>query len=127
PAPQPNLSQQPPPAPAPKQEIASNNAPKLELPDTPTARPNLTLPKTSGNPLRDTLRDMSRQSNSSGSSGAFSAPTPRVPPGGGGRLGGGDSQGKAGMGGAFPILYPPQGGGLTDFIAPLFGGVRLHS
>jgi len=126
PAPQPNLSQQPPPAPAPKQEIASNSAPKLELPDTPTARPNLTLPKTSSNPLRDTLRDMSRQSNSSGTSGAFSAPTPRVPPGGGGRLGGGDTQGNAGMSGAYQILTPTEGVDFSDYMARVLARVRLN-
>jgi len=125
PAPQPNASQ-PPPAPAPKQEIASNNAPKLELPDTPTARPNLTLPKTSSNPLRDTLRDMSRQSSSGGTSGAFSAPTPRVPTGGGGRLGGGDSQGNAGMSGAYQILTPTEGVDFSDYMARVLARVRLN-
>ena len=125
PAPQPNASQ-PPPAPAPKQEIASNNAPKLELPDTPTARPNLTLPKTSSNPLRDTLRDMSRQSSSGGTSGAFSAPTPRAPPGGGGRLGGGDSQGNAGMSGAYQILTPTEGVDFSDYMARVLARVRLN-
>jgi len=126
PAPQTNLSQPPPAAPAPKQEIASNNAPKLELPDTPTARPNLTLPKTSSNPLRDTLRDMSRQSNSGGTSGAFSAPTPRVPPGGGGRLGGGDTQGNAGMSGAYQILTPTEGVDFSDYMARVLARVRLN-
>jgi TonB family protein len=126
PAPQPNANQPPPVAPAPKQEIASNNAPKLELPDTPTARPNLTLPKASSNPLRDTLRDMSRQSNSGGTSGAFSAPTPRVPPGGGGRLGGGDSQGNAGMSGAYQILTPTEGVDFSDYMARVLARVRLN-
>jgi TonB family protein len=125
PVPQPNANQ-PPPAPAPKQEIAANTSPKLELPDTPTARPNLTLPKTSSNPLRDTLRDMSRQSNSSGNSGAFSAPTPRIPPGGGGRLGGGDSQGNAGMSGAYQILTPTEGVDFSDYMARVLARVRLN-
>ena len=125
PAPQPNANQ-PPPAPAPKQEVATNNAPKLELPDTPTARPNLTLPKSSSNPLRDTLRDMSRQSNSSGTSGAFSAPTPRVPPGGGGRLGGGDSQGNSGMSGAYQILTPTEGVDFSDYMARVLASVRRN-
>ena len=126
PAPQPNASQPPPTAPAPKQEIASNTAPKLELPDMPTARPNLTLPKTSSNPLRDTLRDMSRQSNSGGASGAFSAPTPRVPASGGGRLGGGDSQGNAGMSGAYQILTPTEGVDFSDYMARVLARVRLN-
>jgi len=126
PVPQPNAASQPPPAPAPKQEIASNTSPKLELPDTPTARPNLTLPKTSSNPLRDTLRDMSRQSNSGGTSGAFSAPTPRIPPGGGGRLGGGDSQGNAGMSGAYQILTPTEGVDFSDYMARVLARVRLN-
>src|SRR5215831_15024366 len=125
PVPQPNASQ-PPPAPVPKQEVASNASPKLELPDTPTARPNLTLPKTSSNPLRDTLRDMSRQSNSGGTSGAFSAPTPRIPPGGGGRLGGGDSQGNAGMSGAYQILTPTEGVDFSDYMARVLASVRRN-
>lgn len=125
PAPQPNANQ-PPPAPAPKQEVATSSAPKLELPDTPTARPNLTLPKSSSNPLRDTLRDMSRQSNSSGKSGAFSAPTPRVPPGGGGRLGGGDTQGNSGMSGAYQILTPTEGVDFSDYMARVLASVRRN-
>jgi TonB family protein len=126
PAPQPNANQPPPPAPAPKQEVASNNSAKLELPDTPTARPNLTLPKTSSNPLRDTLRDMSRQSNSGGTSGAFSAPTPRVAPGGGGRLGGGDTQGNSGLSGAYQILTPTEGVDFSDYMARVLARVRLN-
>lgn len=126
PAPQPNAGQPPPTAPVAKQEIASNAPPKLELPDTPTARPNLTLPKTSSNPLRDTLRDMSRQSNSGGSSGAFSAPAPRASPGGGGRLGGGDSQGNAGMSGAYQILTPTEGVDFSDYMARVLARVRLN-
>ena len=125
PAPQPNANQ-PPPAPVPKQEVATNNAPKLELPDTPTARPNLTLPKSSSNPLRDTLRDMSRQSNSSGTSGAFSAPTPRVPAGGGGRLGGGGTQGNSGMSGAYQILTPTEGVDFSDYMARVLASVRRN-
>jgi TonB family protein len=123
PVPHPSASQPPP---APKQEIASNTTPKLELPDTPTARPNLTLPKSSSNPLRDTLRDMSRQNNSGGTSGAFSAPTPRVPPGGGGRLGGGDSQGNAGMSGAYQILTPTEGVDFSDYMQRVLARVRLN-
>src|SRR5262245_28632275 len=126
PAPQPNASQPPPSAPAPKQEIAANTSPKLELPDTPTARPNLSLPKTSSNPLRDTLRDMSRQSNSGGTSGAFSAPAPRIPQGGGGRLGGGDTQGNAGMSGAYQILTPTEGVDFSDYMARVLARVRLN-
>src|SRR5215467_3820887 len=126
PAPQPNASQPPPAAPAPKQETAANSPPKLELPDTPTARPNLTLPKTSSNPLRDTLRDMSRQNNSGGTSGAFSAPTPRVQPGGGGRLGGGDTQGNAGMSGAYQILTPTEGVDFSDYMARVLASVRRN-
>jgi outer membrane biosynthesis protein TonB len=124
PVPQPNANQPPPPAPAPKQEVASNS-PKLELPDTPTARPNLTLPKTSSNPLRDTLRDMSRQSNSGGTSGAFSAPTPRVAPGGGGRLGG-NTQGNSGLSGAYQILTPTEGVDFSDYMARVLARVRLN-
>jgi len=125
PAPQPNANQPPPPAPAPKQEIASNNAPKLELPDTPTARPNLTLPKTSSNPLRDTLRDLSRQGNTGGTSGAFSAPTPRVAPGGSGRPGGA-AQGNSGMSGAYQILTPTEGVDFSDYMARVLASVRRN-
>jgi len=125
PAPQPNANQPPPPTPSPKQEVAINNTPKLELPDTPTARPNLTLPKSSSTPLRDTLRDMSRQSNSSGKSGAFSAPTQRVPPGGGGRLGG-DTQGNSGMSGAYQILTPTEGVDFSDYMARVLASVRRN-
>lgn len=126
PVPQPSVNQPPPAAPAPKQEIASNTPPKLELPDTPAARPNLTLPKTSSNPLRDTLRDMSRQNNSGGASGAFSAPTPRVSPGTGGRLGGGDTQGNAGMSGAYQILTPTEGVDFSDYMARVLASVRRN-
>jgi TonB family C-terminal domain len=125
PAPQPNANQPPPPTSSPKQEVATNNTPKLELPDTPTARPNLTLPKSSSTPLRDTLRDMSRQSNSSGKSGAFSAPTPRVPPSGGGRLGG-DTQGNSGMSGAYQILTPTEGVDFSDYMARVLASVRRN-
>jgi TonB family protein len=124
PTPQPNAAP-PPPAPTPKQEVASNT-PKLEMPDAPTARPNLTLPKTSSNPLRDTLHDMSRQQSSGGSSGAFSAPTPRVPPGAGGSLGGGGGQGNAGMSGAYQILTPTEGVDFSDYMQRVLARVRLN-
>ena len=58
---QPNASQ-PPPPPAAKTEAPANSAPKLETPDAPSTKPNLMLPKSSSNPLRDTLQNLSRNS-----------------------------------------------------------------
>jgi len=69
---------------------------------------------------------MSRQSNSSGTSGAFSAPTPRVAPGGGGRLGGGDTQGNSGMSGAYQILTPTEGVDFSDYMARVLASVRRN-
>jgi TonB family protein len=121
---QPNASQPPPPAAAPKTEAPANSAPKLETPDAPKTQPNLVLPKSSSNPLRDTLKDMSRNSVSSGKSGGFSAPTPRVPPGSGGRLGGGDTQG--GMNGAYQILTPTEGVDFSDYMQRVLASVRRN-
>jgi TonB family protein len=121
---QPNANQ-PPPAPAPKSETPSSPAPKLETPDAPKTQANLVLPKSSSNPLRDTLKDMSRNSAGSGKSGGFSAPTPRVPPGGGGRMGGGDAQG-GGMNGAYQILTPTEGVDFSDYMARVLASVRRN-
>jgi TonB family protein len=121
---QPNASQPPPPA-APKTETPSTPAPKLETPDAPKTQPNLVLPKSSGNPLRDTLHDMSRNSASGGKSGGFSAPVPRVPAGGGGRLGGGDTQG-GGMNGAYQILTPTEGVDFSDYMQRVLASVRRN-
>jgi TonB family protein len=122
---QPNASQPPPPAPAPKTEMQPSPAPKLETPDAPKTQPNLVLPKSSSNPLRDTLKDMSRNSASGGKSGGFSAPAARVPPGGGGRLGGGDSQG-GGMNGAYQILTPTEGVDFSDYMQRVLASVRRN-
>jgi TonB family protein len=124
PVPQPN-SGPPPPAPAPKQETAANSPLKLEVPEAPKTQPNLVLPKNSSNPLRDTLRDMSRQSHSGGTSGAFSAPTPRPQAGGGGRLGGGDTPNN-GMSGAYQILTPTEGVDFSDYMARVLASVRRN-
>jgi TonB family protein len=121
---QPNASQ-PPPAPAPKTETQPSPAPKLETPDAPKTQPNLLLPKSSSNPLRDTLKDMSRNSASGGKTGGFSAPAPRVPPGGGGRLGGGDAQG-GGMNGAYQILTPTEGVDFSDYMQRVLASVRRN-
>jgi TonB family protein len=120
---QPNASQ-PPPAPAPKTEAPPNSAPKLETPDAPKTQPNLVLPKSSSNPLRDTLHDLSRNSASGGKSGGFSAPVPRAPSGGG-RLGGGDSQG-GGMNGAYQILTPTEGVDFSDYMQRVLASVRRN-
>jgi TonB family protein len=122
---QPNASQPPPPAPAPKTETQPSPAPKLETPDAPKTQPNLLLPKSSSNPLRDTLKDMSRNSASGGKTGGFSAPAPRVPPGGGGRLGGGDAQG-GGMNGAYQILTPTEGVDFSDYMQRVLASVRRN-
>jgi TonB family protein len=124
PVPQPN-SGPPPPAPAPKKEVASNSPLRLEVPEAPKTEPNLVLPKNSSNPLRDTLRDMSRQSNRGGTSGAFSAPTPRPSAGGGGRLGGGDTP-NSGMNGAYQILTPTEGVDFSDYMARVLASVRRN-
>src|SRR5258707_6340484 len=71
----PNASQPPPPsAPAPKTEAQPNSAPKLEAPDAPKTQPNLVLPKSSSNTLRDSLNNLSRNSSNAGRSGGDSAP-----------------------------------------------------
>jgi TonB family protein len=121
---QPN-AKEPPPAPAPKTEVAANQPLKLETPDAPKTQPNLVLPKNSGNPLRDTLKDMSRNSANNGTSGGFSAPTPRTPGGGGGRLGGGDVPG-GGMSGAVQILTPTEGVDFNDYIQRVLASVKRN-
>jgi len=121
---QPNASQ-PPPAPVAKAEAPANSAPKLETPDAPSTKPNLMLPKSSSNPLRDTLQNLSRNSTSGGASGGFSAPAPRTAPGGGGRLGGGNSQG-GGMNGAYQILTPTEGVDFSDYMARVLASVRRN-
>jgi hypothetical protein len=115
PLPKPN-AEAPPSSPAPKTDAPPNSAPKLETPDAPKTQPNLVLPKSSGNPLRDTLHDMSRNSASGGKSGGFSAPTSRAPVGSGGRMGGGDTPG-GGMNGAYQILTPTEGVDFSDYMA----------
>jgi TonB family protein len=125
PSPQPNTSQPPPPAPAPKTEAPASSPLKLETPDAPKTQSNLVLPKSSSNPLRDTLHDMSRNSASGGKSGGFSAPAPRAPVGGGGRLGGGDTSG-SGMNGAYQILTPTEGIDFSDYMARVLASVRRN-
>jgi outer membrane biosynthesis protein TonB len=124
PAPKPNTTA-PPPAPTPKQEVASNApAPKLEAPDAPTARPNLNLPKSSSNPLRDTIQDLSRNAAKQG--GGTYAPDPRggLPPGlGGGRQGAGGP----GIGmGPVQILTPTEGVDFNDYIQRVIASVRRN-
>jgi TonB family protein len=97
----------------------------LETPDAPKTQPNLVLPKSSGNPLRDTLHDMSRNSASGGKSGGFSAPTSRAPVGSGGRMGGGDTPG-GGMNGAYQILTPTEGVDFSDYMARVLASVRRN-
>jgi TonB family protein len=122
---QPNASQPLPTAPAPKTDSPANPAPKLETPDAPKTQPNLVLPKSSSNPLRDTLKDMSRNSASGGASGGFSTPAPRAPAGGGGRLGGGDIPG-SGMNGAYQILTPTEGVDFSDYMQRVLASVRRN-
>jgi TonB family protein len=119
---QPNASQ-PPPAPTPKTEAPPNSAPKLETPDAPKTQPNLVLPKSSGNPLRDTLHDMSRSANGS-RSGTYSAPDPRPPAGGGGRQSGGAPG--AGMGNSVQILTPTEGVDFNDYIQRVIASVKRN-
>jgi len=122
PVPQPN-SAPPPPAPKPKQEVASN-APKLETPDAPTAHPNLTLPKSSSNTLRDTLQDLSH-SAANRSNGTY-APDPRggLPPGAGG---GHQGMGGPGIGmGPVQILTPTEGVDFNDYIQRVIASVRRN-
>ena len=121
PAPQPNATP-PPPAPTPKQEVAS--APKLETPDAPTAHPNLMLPKSSSNTLRDTLQDLSR-SAANRSNGTY-APDPRggLPPGAGG---GHQGAGGPGIGmGPVQILTPTEGVDFNDYIQRVIASVRRN-
>jgi TonB family protein len=119
---QPNANQPPPPSPAPKTEAPPNNAPKLEAPDAPKTQPNLVLPKSSGNALRDTLHDMSRSANGQ-RSGTYSAPDAR-PPLPGGRQGGGAPG--AGMGNAVQILTPTEGVDFNDYIQRVIASVKRN-
>ena len=120
---QPN-AKEPPPAPAPKSEVASNQPLKLEAPDAPKTQPNLVLPKNSGNPLRDTLKDLSHSAANNGTSGGFSAPVPRSSAGGG-RLGGGDIP-SGGMSGAVQILTPTEGVDFNDYIQRVLASVKRN-
>src|SRR6266481_4259137 len=93
----PNANQPPPPsAPAPKMEAPPNSAPKLETPDAPKTQPNLVLPRSSGNPLRDTLHDLSRNSATGG------------------------------MNGAYQILTPTEGVDFSDYMARVLASVRRN-
>ncbi len=118
---QPNAKEAPP-APAPKTEVASNQPLKLEAPDAPKTQPNLVLPKNSGNPLRDTLKDLSH--SSSGRSSTYDAPDSRPPLGGGGRQGGGAPG--AGMGNAVQILTPTEGVDFNDYIQRVIASVKRN-
>jgi TonB family protein len=122
----PNANQPPPPtAPAPKTEAPPNSAPKLETPDAPKTQANLVLPKSSSNPLRDSLNNLSRNSTSGGKSGGFSAPVPRSQQGSGGRLGGGGIPG-SGMNGAYQILTPTEGVDFNDYMQRVLASVRRN-
>src|SRR6266404_3945899 len=122
----PNANQPPPPSvPAPKMEAPPNSAPKLETPDAPKTQPNLVLPKSSSNPLRDSLNNLSRNSTGGGKSGGFSAPVPRSQQGSGGRLGGGGVPG-SGMNGAYQILTPTEGVDFNDYMQRVLASVRRN-
>ncbi len=122
----PNANQPPPPsAPAPKTEAPPNSAPKLETPDAPKTQANLVLPKSSSNPLRDSLNNLSRNSTGGGKSGGFSAPVPRSQQGSGGRLGGGGVPG-SGMNGAYQILTPTEGVDFNDYMQRVLASVRRN-
>jgi TonB family protein len=118
---QPN-AKEPPPAPAPKTEVAANQPLKLETPDAPKTQPNLVLPKNSGSPLRDTLKDLSH--SSSGRSSTYDAPDSRAPLGGGGRQSGGAPG--AGMGNAVQILTPTEGVDFNDYIQRVIASVKRN-
>ena len=123
PTPQPNAQppETKPTPPAPKQETAENIQPKLESPDAPVPQPHLKLPNTSGNVLRDTMRDLQRTPASGGRSGAISGPMPRrpgtpgldLPSGGGGQYGNG-----------YQILTPTEGVDFSDYMARVLASVR---
>jgi TonB family protein len=120
----PNASQPPPPsAPAPKTEAPANNAPKLEAPDAPKSQPNLVLPKSSSNTLRDSLNNLSRNSSNAGRSGGYSAPVPRAPGAGSDRQGGG---GQPSMGNAYQILTPTEGVDFSDYMQRVLASVRRN-
>lgn len=112
-------------SPAPKQEIASNIQPKLEVPETPKPRPNLILPRSSGSTLQDTLRDMNRNADAGGRSGAVSGPMPkqRATPGV-------DIPGNTGAGGTFgngyQILTPTEGVDFSDYMQRVLASVRRN-
>jgi len=122
PTPQPN-PQPPPPAAAPKTEAPPSSAPKLEAPEAPKTQPNLVLPKASSNPLRDTLRDMGRNSSGGGKSGSFSAPTPHVGSQSPSAPGGGQSPG---LNGAYSILTPTEGVDFSDYMSRVLTSIRRN-
>ena len=120
----PNASQPPPPsAPAPKTEAQPNSAPKLEAPDAPKTQPNLVLPKSSSNTLRDSLNNLSRNSSNAGRSGGYSAPVPRAPGAGSDRQGGG---GQPSLGNAYQILTPTEGVDFSDYMQRVLASVRRN-
>jgi TonB family protein len=120
----PNASQPPPPsAPEPKKEVAANTAPKLEAPDAPKTQPNLVLPKSSSNPLRDSLNNLSRNSAGGGRSGGYSAPAPQNPGLGSNRQGG---LGPPNLGNAYQILTPTEGVDFSDYMQRVLASVRRN-
>jgi TonB family protein len=122
PAVKPNASQPPPPsAPAPKTEALPNSAAKLEAPDAPKTQPNLVLPKSSSNPLRDSLNNLSRNSASAGRTGGYSAPVPHTPGAGSDRQSGGGP-----MGNAYQILTPTEGVDFSDYMQRVLASVRRN-
>ena len=124
PVPKPEAAQKPA-SPAPKQQIASNVQPKLEVPETPQPRPNLVLPRSSGSTLRDTLRDLNRNTESAGRSGGVAGPMPnqRGAPGV-------DIPGSNGAGGTFgngyQILTPTEGVDFSDYMQRVLASVRRN-
>jgi TonB family protein len=124
PVPKPDTAPKPA-SPVPKQEIASNIQPKLEAPEVPKPQPNLVLPRSSGSVLRDTLRDLGRNAEGGGRSGAVSGPMPNQR-----GLPGVDIPGNTGAGGTFgngyQILTPTEGVDFSDYMARVLASVRRN-
>jgi outer membrane biosynthesis protein TonB len=110
-------------APAPKVDTPKPGL-KLEAPDTPLPRPNLQIPQNSARrSIQDSLKEATRDPNSGGRSGAYSAPMPRSAPspGGGGRGGQGP-----GMGYGYEILTPTEGVDFSDYMKRVVASVRQN-
>ena len=116
PTPKPHAAQQAPPDNTPKTD-APKPALKLEIPDSPVAHPNLTLPRdaTSGPSMGNTLHPQNR----------LSGPTPSITGGGAVRSGGGRGGGGAAYGG-LEMLTPDEGVDFSGYLQRVYLTVKRN-